>query len=112
MIGPDDIVVVYEMILSISQQMLSAAEQRDWQNLESLEALYSQQIENLKACSATSSLSPECNTKVEQLLSEIITFNQKLFDITKPWLDELALKVSSVDTEQKLQQAYHNINNY
>ncbi|MFI3223045.1 MAG: flagellar protein FliT [Methylococcaceae bacterium] len=108
MIKTVDTVVIYERLLSISQHMIAAAEQRDWKNLEDLEALYSQQIDRLKACATTEPLNPDLNGKVELLLTELIKSNQKLFDITQPWQNELALKVSSIDTEQKLHQAYNN----
>lgn len=104
----DDPIAIYAIVLSIAQQMLSAAEQQDWQHFETLQALYSQHIETLTACSAELALIPKLTAKAELLITEIITTNHHLFNITKLWQDDLALKISSIDTEEKLQQAYQN----
>ncbi len=107
-----DSIVVYERLLSIAEQMLVAANQREWQDFEALDVSYSQQIDRLMACSTLNSLSPEASIKAERLLADIIASNSKLFDITRLWKEELALKINSVDTEQKLQQAYNTKNTY
>lgn len=108
----DDSIVVYERLLVLSEQMLIAANQREWHDFEALDVSYTQQIDMLMASSKLQSLSPEANIKAERLLTEIIASNAKLFDITRLWQEELALKINSVDTEQKLQQAYNNKNTY
>ena len=103
----DDAIVVYERLLALSEQMLIAANQREWHDFEALDVSYTQQIDMLMASSKLQSLSPEANIKAERLLTDIIASNAKLFDITKLWQEELALMINSVDTEQKLQQAYN-----
>ncbi len=103
----DDTIVVYERLLALAEQMLIAANQREWQDFEDLDVSYTQQIDMLMACSKQQSLSPEANIKAERLLTDIIASNAKLFDITRLWQEELALMINSVDTEQKLQQAYN-----
>ena len=108
----DDTIVVYERLLVLSEQMLIAATQREWHDFEALDVSYTQQIDVLMASSKLQSLSPEANIIAERLLTDIITSNAKLFDITKLWQEELALMINSVDTEQKLQQAYNNKNTY
>ena len=103
----DDAIVVYERLLALAEQMLIAANQREWQDFEALDVSYTQQIDMLMAFPKLNSLSPEANIKAERLLTDIIASNTKLFDITRLWQEELALMINSVDTEQKLQQAYN-----
>ena len=104
----DDVIIVYERLLALAEQMLIAANQREWQDFEALDVSYSQQIDMLMASSKLQSLRPEANIKADRLLTDIIASNAKLFDITRLWQEEVALKINSVDTEQKLHQAYNN----
>ncbi len=107
MITQDEYIAIHETILSLAQQMLEVAEQRDEQQLAELEAVFSQQIDILKQYSPHMALNQQQRTKVMTLVAEILKCNHLLFNITRPWQHELALKISSLDTQQKVQQAYN-----
>ncbi len=106
MINQDQYIAIHETILSLAQQMLEVAEQRDEPHLAELEAVFSEQIDILKQYSPNIELNQEQRTTVMTLVAETLKCNHMLFNITRPWQHELALKISSLDTQQKVQQAY------
>lgn len=99
----------YEKILSVSGQMLIAAEQLDWDRYLQLQAQFNLELSKLP----TQSLATNLNADQQQTVSELIQSIQLQFDKVHQCVDEslsdLTAKIENTHTQKKLELAYKSL---
>ena len=95
----------YEGILAITEQMLQAAQNSNWDELVSLEHdckhLTNQLIEQHQQ-----KLSEEQQKKKIILIQQILALDAEIRTITEPWLTHLQNLLTTHDQKRKLQHTY------
>lgn len=98
--------VPYETVFAISNEMLAAAQQKDWQQMADLEFRCSLLIEQIKNQSLISDLNDELRERKVQLIRAILENDRAIRQITDPWLHELSVFINSLGNQRKLDSAY------
>lgn len=102
-----EILGLYETVSDITEQMLLAADTRDWEKFTELEAQCSRQIKRLQHDEDPRQLlSPQERTEKVRLIKKILADDRKIRDITDPWMTKLSLMMKSVSAEKKLAHMY------
>lgn len=95
----------YKGILAITEQMLQAAQNSNWDELVSLEhdckQLANQLIEHHQQ-----KLSEEQQKKKITLIQQILARDAEIRTITEPWLTHLQSLLTTHDQKRKLQRTY------
>lgn len=99
---------LYENVLVITRQMLEAAQQSDWSQMQVLENRCSQHVATIKSAGGSEALSGELRDKKVQLIREILENDRAIRDITEPWLKELASMINNMGVQRKLEMTYNN----
>tara|TARA_R110001599_G_scaffold159052_1_gene346182 strand:- start:203642 stop:203980 length:339 start_codon:yes stop_codon:yes gene_type:complete len=102
-----EILALYETVSDITEQMLVAASNRDWEQFTALEADCSSQVKRLQQSEDPRQLlSPKERSDKVRLIKKILVDDRKIRDITEPWMAKLALMMKSVGAEKKLAHMY------
>lgn len=102
----NEVLALYETVAVITDQMLTAAKKRDWEELVALESRMAGHVEVLKVGEPPAALSGASRTRKVQIITKILADDRQIRDITQPWMAELAVLINSVGTERKLAHAY------
>ncbi|MDP9109229.1 MAG: flagellar protein FliT [Pseudomonadota bacterium] len=101
-----EVMSLYETMAVITDQMVTAAKQRDWEQLVVLESRVADHVEVLKQGEPPVALTGETRLRKVRIIQEILAHDRQIRDITEPWMAELAVLINSSGTERKLSQAY------
>ena len=101
-----EMITIYEHVASLTAQMLSAAKERDWEKLSSLEDSCTCEVEKIRSLDTDSPLTPELRRKKVRVIQEILSNDRQIRDITEPWMAELQQLMHSSSTSLKLNKTY------
>jgi len=101
-----EIISLYEEVAGITDQMLAAARNNDWESLVSLETRCADHINTLKARDQIAPLSLAARQRKVSVIKKILADDNEIRSITEPKLAQLSALISSSGTERKLHQAY------
>jgi flagellar protein FliT len=101
-----EIISLYEGVAEITDQMLLAARNGDWDSLVNLEKICAGHITTLSARDKIAPLSETARQKKIGIIKKILADDHQIRVITEPRLTELSALISNSGTERKLQQAY------
>jgi len=100
------IITTYEAILAITDQMLQAAKNSDWDKLVALEQDCKRLTTWLMEQHTYEQLSEEQKKKKISLIHGILERDAEIRAITEPWMAQLQNKLTSYDHKRKLGQTY------
>ncbi|WP_350281819.1 flagellar protein FliT [Nitrosomonas sp.] len=100
------IIATYEAILTITDQMLQAAKNSDWDRLVALEQDCKHLTTWLIEQHTYEQLSDEQKKKKVSLIHEILERDAEIRNITEPWMTQLQNKLTSYGQKRKLGQTY------
>lgn len=102
-----EIIAIYETVADITDQMLVAARDGNWEQLAALETRCSSQVEILKRNDQPREpLTPHAREVKTRILKKILEDDRQIRNITEPWMSRLSALMSSSGNERKLAQAY------
>jgi len=96
----------YEAIWTVTQNMLDAATNSDWDRLIVLELQREALVNQVQAAGVASSEAPALQARLMQLIRQTLEADEKIRTLTEAWMAELKEILGSVSTEQKLQHTY------
>jgi len=106
MMTGQDIVSVYEAMVGITDQMLVAATENDWDRVIQLEQQCNACVRQLKANGDGRPLAaPERERKVDAI-RRMLASDRKIRDLTQPWMARLSAMMNNNVTERRLACAY------
>ena len=101
-----EIIYIYETVSDITQKMVIAARNGDWDHFSDLEMLCSDQVELLRQAEPSSPLIGKIREKKIQIIHKILANDREIRSLTEPWMAQLANLIKSSSTERKLTRAY------
>lgn len=99
-----DINAEYAAALEISQRMLLAARTGDWDELVQLETQRAGMIDRVR--NTQGGASPALLPELEILIRQILSCDDEIQQLVKPWMAEASEIMSSLQAARKLQKAY------
>jgi len=99
-------IATYEAILAITDQMLQAARNSDWDELVALEQNCKRLTTELIAQHASGQLNDELRQKKINLIHGILERDAEIRAITEPWMMKLQNQLTGYDRNRKLEQTY------
>ena len=105
MMNSHEIISIYQNVAIITDQMLAAARNSDWDHLVELETRCASHIAELRSVEPTA-LPGEMRAHKVQIIRQILADDREIREITMPWMARLTSMLSSTSNERKLGQAY------
>lgn len=102
----EEILALYEAVSGITDQMLVAARQGDWDLLIALEEHCARHVQTLKDGEPPIPLTGASRDRKVQIIHKILADDRKIRDLAEPWMAQLAQMINSTRAERKLSSAY------
>ncbi|MEO7032010.1 MAG: flagellar protein FliT [Herbaspirillum sp.] len=101
-----EVISLYETVADITEQMLVAARNNDWDQLAALEQHCSNQVARLKVGETPEPLSGNVRQKKVEIIKKILADDREIRNLTEPWMHQLTALMHNASTERKLNQVY------
>ncbi len=95
-------IAVYEEVETLTEQMLQATKQQDWQQLAELEALCAQQLGQLKNMADGQPLSAAARKRKLAVIKHILATDREIRQLMSPWVDNMYMQMISYDMKNNL----------
>lgn len=103
----DSIPVIYENLWLLTQQMLNAARNGDWDVLIEVEINRNALVERLMAQNETAAVMNTVEQhKTGEIIRKVLAADSEIKTLTEAWQGELQEILGSIGTEKKLSKAY------
>lgn len=106
MLNSQEVISLYETVAIITDQMLAAARNGDWDQLIALESRCAAHVETLKAQEPPTPLTGASRERKVMIIKKILADDREIRNLTEPWMAQLAKMINSTGNERKLSQAY------
>ena len=101
-----EILALYETVAVITDQMLRAARNGEWDQLAVLESHCASHVAKLKKNEPPMPLAGESRVRKVQIIKQILAHDREIRDIAEPWMAKLSQLINSTSAERKLTQTY------
>ena len=101
----EDIVDVYETMAVITDQMLRAANDSDWDRLAELEQQCALHVRQLKENEPQPLAGPQRVKKIDAI-RRMLAADRQIRDLTTPWMARLSALINNTSTERRVARAY------
>ena len=102
----EEILALYEAVSQITDQMLVAARQGDWDRLIALEEHCTRHVQTLRDGEPPMPLTGASRERKVQIIHKILADDREIRDLAEPWMAQLAQMINSTRAERKLSNAY------
>ena len=106
MMTGQDIVSVYEAMAGITDQMLAAATENDWDRLVQLEQQCAACVRQLKASGDGQPLAGQERVRKTNAIRKMLASDRQIRDLTQPWMARLSAMINNKATERRVARAY------
>jgi flagellar protein FliT len=107
MMNSQEVISLYETVAVITDQMLAAARNGDWDELVALESRCANHVEALRMGEAPVALTGAVREKKVRIIQKILADDREIRNLTQPWMTHLSDLINSAGTERKLSKAYN-----
>ncbi len=101
-----EVLSVYETMVGLTDQMLQAATDSDWDRLVLLEQQCAAHVRQLKENDNPPALEGASRARKVEAIRTMLDHDRKIRDLTMPWMAKLSALINSSGTERRLAQAY------
>jgi|SRR5450830_1180789 len=101
-----EVISLYESIAQLTDQMLAAARNEDWDLLSKLEADCAYVVDVLKKNEADVTLNDDRRERKIEILKKILEDDRDIRNLTDPGLKKLSALIQNTSAERKLAKAY------
>lgn len=101
-----EVIALYETVAVISDQMLSAARNGDWEKLAVLESRVASHVATLKKDEPPVKLTGEIRVRKVKIITKMLADDREIRNIAEPWMEKLSQLINSTGAERKLSNAY------
>lgn len=109
MMTSEEVVSVYEAMVSLTDQMVQAAESSDWDRLVLLEQQCAAHLVRLKAEEPGASLHAADRDRKVSAIRKMLDDDRRIRDLTMPWMAKLSALINKTGTERRLARAYGSV---
>lgn len=106
MLNTQEVISLYETVAVITDQMLAAARNGDWDQLVELESRCASHVETLKAGEPPAPMTGAHRERKVKIIKKILADDREIRNLTEPWMAQLSQIINSTGNERKLSQAY------
>lgn len=106
MMNEQEVMCLYENVASITNEMLTAAREGDWDKLAELETRCSDQVSIIKMGEKPVQLNATLRERKAEIIRKILADDREIRHLAQPWMEQLSLLINSTGAERKLNQAY------
>jgi flagellar protein FliT len=106
MMTGQDIVSVYEAMVGITDQMLAAAIENDWDRVVQLEQQCNACVRQLKASGDGQALAGQERVRKVNAIRKMLASDRQIRDLTQPWMARLSAMMNNNATERRIARAY------
>lgn len=106
MMNNQEIIILYETVATITDQMLAAARAGDWEKLAVLESRCADHVNILKTGEPPLPLTGAVRARKVEIIKKILADDRAIRDLAEPWMAKLSLLINSSGTERKLNNTY------
>ncbi|SFP91305.1 flagellar protein FliT [Nitrosomonas cryotolerans] len=99
-------ITTYEAMLVITNQMLAAAQNSEWDKLVILEQECKALTDKLVQHSSQNILSHELQQRKIRIIHQVLADDAQIRMITEPWMEKLRSILNTAEHKRNLQQAY------
>lgn len=103
-----EVLTVYETMVALTDQMLQAATQADWDRLVLLEQQCAAHVRQLKDNDNPPAMEGASRARKVDAIRAMLEHDRQIRDLTTPWMAKLSALINSSGTERRLAQAYGN----
>ncbi|NRR30048.1 flagellar protein FliT [Oxalobacteraceae bacterium] len=97
---------IYSAMAQLSEQMLVAARNNDWDQLVLLEQHSAAHVQVLKQHDGAAPLQGEQRERKIELIRQMLTADRQIRDLTMPWMAQLSALINNTGAERRLANAY------
>ncbi|MBB3211008.1 flagellar protein FliT [Herbaspirillum sp. Sphag1AN] len=101
-----EVISLYESVADLTDQMLAAAREEDWNLLSKLEADCAHVVGVLKETEGAVTLTDDRRERKVKILKKILADDRDIRNLTDPGLKKLAALIHNTSTERKIASAY------
>lgn len=101
-----ELLIVYEKVAALTENMLNAARANDWELLAQLESDCSLQVRTLKEFETPVALTSPLRERKICLIKKILADDKAIRDLTEPWMQQLSKLMQSSNTTRMLSNSY------
>jgi flagellar protein FliT len=102
----EEVISLYETVADITNQMLAAAREGDWEQLVVLESRCASHVATLKQDEPLVPLTGVVRERKVRIIKQILEQDRQIRSITEPWMEQLEALINNSRVELKLSQAY------
>lgn len=106
MMDSQEVLSLYEAVAVLTDQMLTAARNSDWEQLVALELLCANHVETLKLNEAPPALSDAAREEKVRIIKKILADDREIRNLTQPWMKKLSVLMNSAGVQHKLSRIY------
>ena len=99
-------IAIYETVAGLTNQMLLAAQQQDWDTLAELEKSCAEHVESLKNVDEKLPIASDARERKIASIKHILANDREIRNLVSPWMVRLNTLISSYHTESKLTRTY------
>lgn len=101
-----EVLTVYDTMVGLTDQMLQAATESDWERLIALEQQCAAHVRQLKDNDSPPALEGASRQRKVDAIRTMLDHDRQIRDLTMPWMARLSALINSSGTERRLAQAY------
>ena len=101
-----EVVSLYEAMVGITDQMLSAATASDWDRLATLELQCAACVRQLKANGDAQPLAAQERSRKVDAIRKMLAADRQIRDLTQPWMARLSAMIGNKTVERRVAAAY------
>ncbi|RJG05964.1 flagellar protein FliT [Noviherbaspirillum cavernae] len=102
----EEVITLYETVAVITDQMVTAAREGNWERLAELETRCASHVATLKEGEATAPLPPVSRERKARIIQKILADDREIRSLTEPWMNELSALINNTGTQRKLSRTY------
>ncbi|MGV7209057.1 flagellar protein FliT [Oxalobacteraceae bacterium A2-2] len=109
MMTSQEILSVYGAMAELTDQMVGAATDSDWDRLVQLEQRCAAHVQLLRAQEPAAPMQGEERERKLALIRRMLNADRQIRDLTLPWMAQLSKLINSTGTERRVINAYGSV---
>ena len=106
MMTSQEVLSTYEAMVGLTEQMVDAASDGDWDRLVELEARCTACVDTLRQNEAAIALNPDSRQRKVEYIKRLLADDRKIRDLTMPWMAHLSALINNTGTQRRLSSTY------
>jgi len=102
----EEVMSLYETVAVITDQMVAAAREGNWERLVELEKRCAGHVAQLSDGEASTPLAAGVRERKVRIIQKILADDREIRTLTEPWMNHLSALINNTGTQRKLAHVY------